>query len=101
MDHQLENPLDGAFTLDRIHCGIDAAVGWGGFSLTAAYRGMSLEADAVSLDGFSDLIQVGFLFPDTAWEVAARASATVSYCGRPRWLWPPLPGVTPAPIAVP
>jgi hypothetical protein len=33
--------------------------------------------------------------------VAARASATVSNTGRPMWLSPPLPGVTPATILVP
>jgi len=75
VDHSSENPLDGTFTLDRLNWGVDAAVGWGGFSLTAAYNAMSFEAAAVSVDGFSYLIQLGFLFPGTAWEIAARYSA--------------------------
>src|SRR5580704_2493687 len=33
--------------------------------------------------------------------VAARALATVSYTGRPRWVAPPLPGETPPTILVP
>ena len=45
VDHALENPLDGANTLDRLSWGVDAAVGWGGFSMTAAYNALTLEAD--------------------------------------------------------
>ena len=33
--------------------------------------------------------------------VASRASPTVSQTGRPRWVMPPLPGVTPPTILVP
>jgi|GEM_PF-1700305 len=76
VDHRFENPLDGNLTIDRLAYGVDAAVGWGGFSMTAAYNGSTVESDASgSTDGFSYLIQLGFLFPDTAWEIAARYSA--------------------------
>ena len=75
VDHRLENPLDGDQTIDRLTYGADAAVGWGGFSLTAAYNGVTLETGSDSVDAFSYLIQVGYLFPDTAWEIAARYSA--------------------------
>ena len=76
VDHRFENPLDDASTLDRLAWGVDAAVGWGGFSFTAAYSAMSIESDASgTTDGFSYLVQLGYLFPDTAWEIAARYSA--------------------------
>ena len=75
VDHRRENPLDGDQTIDRLAYGADAAVGWGGFSLTAAYSAVTLETNSSSADAFSYLIQVGYLFPDTAWEIAARYSA--------------------------
>ena len=36
VDHCVENPL-AHDTLERLTYGVDAAVGWGGFSMTAAY----------------------------------------------------------------
>jgi len=76
VDHQFENPLIEALTVDRINYGVDLAVGWGGFSMTAAYNGATLDSDGgADGDGFSYLVQLGFLFPDTAWEIAARYSA--------------------------
>ncbi len=74
VDHATENPLD-PFA-DRLSYGLDAAVGWGGFSFTGAYNLFTLENEAGdNLDGWSYLVQVGYLFPDTAWEIAARYSA--------------------------
>ncbi len=77
VDHRFENPLDSDATLDRLAWGFDGALGWGGFSMTAAYNAATLESggSGSSVDGFSYLLQLGFLFPDTAWEVAARYSA--------------------------
>ena len=44
--------------------------------MTAAYNGATWDGDVnVSSDSFSYLIQLGYLFPDTAWEIAARYSA--------------------------
>ena len=76
VDHRLENPLIESQTVDRINYGVDVAVGWGGFSMTAAYNGATFDGDVnVETDNYSYLIQVGYLFPDTAWEIAARYSA--------------------------
>jgi hypothetical protein len=44
VDHFIENPLNDAQTLDRLTWGVDGAVGWGGFSLTAAYSMVMTEA---------------------------------------------------------
>jgi hypothetical protein len=62
---------------DVLAAGLDLALGYGGWSLTAAY---SIEdvSDLASGSGgdastASWLFQLGFLFPGTAWEVAARA----------------------------
>ncbi|MFO0931267.1 MAG: porin [Planctomycetota bacterium] len=62
---------------DRLTWGADAAFGWGGFSFTAAYSAWDWQNDASNFDsdGFSYLIQAGYLFPGTAWEIAARYSA--------------------------
>ena len=72
-DHFLENLLVERGT--RLTWGVDGAVGWGGFSLTAAYNSTKLDktpGTASDFDGSSYLVQLGYLFPDTAWEVAAR-----------------------------
>jgi len=79
-DHALENPLVERAT--RFTWGVDGAVGWGGFSLTAAYNSAKWDktpGGATDFDGSSWMVQIGYLFPDTAWEIAARYSAyTVS-----------------------
>ena len=76
VDHLVENPL--VKKMDRLTWGVDAAVGYGGFSLTAAYSGVTWDNSdllGTTFDGFSWLVQVGYLFPDTAWEIAARYDA--------------------------
>jgi hypothetical protein len=61
---------------DRLTYGADGAFQYGGFSLTAAYSAFTWSPPdgigADDLEGFSYLGQVGFLFPGTAWEIAAR-----------------------------
>ena len=59
---------------DRLDWGFDAAAGYGSWSLTAAYNHTEWANDVgfSDIDGWSYLVQVGFLFPDTAWEIAAR-----------------------------
>ena len=60
-----------------LHAGVDVALGYGGFSFTGAFN---IE-DSTDVPGPGDvqstswLAQLGFLFPDTAWEIAARASS--------------------------
>jgi hypothetical protein len=74
-DHAQHNPLIRSW--DRFTWGLDAAVGYGGFSFTGAYN-MWTWSDAdigPDIDGASWLAQLGFLFPGTAWEIAARYSA--------------------------
>ena len=63
---------------DRLLVGGDLALGYGGFSLTGAFT----YADMTNSDiGFNDenwiiwLVQAGYHFPGTAWEIAARWSA--------------------------
>jgi hypothetical protein len=61
---------------DRLTWGVDAALGWGGFSMTAAYSMASWDfASGSDTDLSTWLVQVGYLFPGTAWEIAARYSA--------------------------
>ncbi len=74
-DHQQENPF--VKYADRLTWGVDAAFAWGGLSATLAYQATDWDAsNGVGLDitGFAYLAQVGYLFPGTAWEVAARYS---------------------------
>ena len=58
--------------------GVDVALGWGGFSFTGAYT-MATGADYIftgtDLDLTMWLAQIGYHFPGTAWEIAARASS--------------------------
>ena len=65
---------------DRAAYGVDAAFTWGGLSATAAYSMTSWELGddngGGNLDGDFILVQVGYLFPGTAWEVAGRWSST-------------------------
>jgi hypothetical protein len=62
---------------DATRYGVDAALGYGGFSFTGAYM-MGTDADHILAGGDIDytawLAQLGYHFPGTAWEIAARAS---------------------------
>jgi hypothetical protein len=64
---------------DWLSFGVDLALGYGGFSFTSAFT--ILEISDLVLAGGADfsatawLAQVGYLFPDTAWEVAARVDS--------------------------
>jgi hypothetical protein len=59
---------------DFLAYGADVALGYGGFSFTAAYSLFSIDAGSESFDQSAWLAQLGYLFPGTAWEIAARAS---------------------------
>ena len=75
IDHRTENLL--TQFADRLSWGVDAAIGWGGFSLTGAYNVLTWKTTGgvfPQVDGYSYLAQVGYLFPDTAWEIAVRYS---------------------------
>lgn len=70
---------DGPHTLwgDTLNFGADLALGYGGFSMTGAFTLGSVtdipgEAD---IDTTAYLVQLGYLFPGTAWEIAARYSS--------------------------
>ena len=62
---------------DRLAAGLDLALGYGGFSFTGAFTYFDLSGS----DIFNDeewmlfLVQAGFHFPGTAWEIAARWSS--------------------------
>ncbi len=75
VDHASENAI--SHNADRLTWGVDGAVGWGGFSLTAAYSMATWDNSDFGneFDGASWLVQAGYLFPDTAWEIAARYDA--------------------------
>jgi len=71
---------------DRLAAGADLALGYGGFSFTGAFTYIDLTGS----DLFDDetwllwLVQAGYHFPGTAWEIAARWSAynrTISAAG--------------------
>jgi hypothetical protein len=71
IDHDKSHTSNG----DELLWGIDAAAGYGGWSATAAYTVLSRSDDSGDDEGWSWLAQVGYLFPCTAWEIAARYSA--------------------------
>jgi len=74
-DHAEENAL---FKVgDRLSWGADAAATWGGFSATAAFSAGTWDGSDVgqNFDWMSWFVQVGYLFPGTAWEIAARYGA--------------------------
>ncbi len=75
VDHMTENAI--VHNADRLTWGVDGAVGWGGFSMTAAYNMATWDNSDIGqeFDGTSWLVQAGYLFPDTAWEIAARYDA--------------------------
>ena len=74
VDHRQENTL--VQFADRTSYGLDLAVGYGGLSLTAAYNVVTWDNQGAfpEIDTFSYLAQLGYLFSDTAWEIAARYS---------------------------
>ncbi len=52
------------------------ALGYGGWSFTGAYNlGTDEDGAGATLDTTMYLVQLGYHFPGTAWEIAARASA--------------------------
>jgi hypothetical protein len=58
---------------DRATYGADAAFGYGGLSVTAAFTVMDFSyLGGNTVKGTSYLAQVGYLFPNSAWEIAAR-----------------------------
>jgi len=59
---------------DILAWGIDVAAGYGGWSFTAAWNSFDRSNSDVSSDvtGWSWFAQLGYLFPDTAWEIAVR-----------------------------
>ncbi|MDJ0973518.1 MAG: porin [Planctomycetota bacterium] len=66
---------------DVLNAGIDLALGYGGFSFTGAFGIHQVnDADVGTFAGddfeaTTWLAQIGYHFPGTAWEIAARASA--------------------------
>jgi hypothetical protein len=84
VDHFFENDI--THYADRLTYGIDAAAGFGGFSFTAAYNMFDYEENETGPafwdEGSSWFAQVGYLFPDSAWEIAARYGGyTTDYVG--------------------
>ena len=61
---------------DATRFGVDLAMGYGGFTFTGAYTLITNEnAAGANLDSTAYLAQLGYHFPGTAWEIAARYSA--------------------------
>jgi hypothetical protein len=61
---------------DAIRFGVDLALGYGGFSFTGALTmGTDENAAGGEVDYVAYLAQLGYHFPGTAWEIAARYSA--------------------------
>jgi hypothetical protein len=78
--HRTSDRIDGPHTEfgTNLICGVDLALGYGGFSLTAAYTTGTQDdvaATTVDIDTTALLLQLGYLFPGTAWEIAARYSS--------------------------
>jgi hypothetical protein len=67
---------------DWLNFGVDLALGYGGFSFTGAFTIQDysdvLFIGGGDISGTVWLAQVGYLFPDTAWEVAARVDSYTS-----------------------
>ena len=62
---------------DRLMAGFDFALGYGGFSFTGALTYFDFKDSTIGIQDEQDLMalaQVGYLFPGTAWEIAARYS---------------------------
>ena len=77
--HYYEDRRDKTHTVfaDAIRWGLDLAVGYGGFSFTGAVTVASTELvpDTDDVNYLAILAQIGYHFPGTAWEVAARYSS--------------------------
>jgi hypothetical protein len=73
-DHASENPY--SKFANRLLWGVDLALGYGGWSFTGAYNFLTFDESDIGVDaeGWSWFAQLGFLFPDTAWELAVRYS---------------------------
>jgi hypothetical protein len=76
--HYYSDRTDGPHTSfgDSLNFGVDLALGTGGFSFTGAFT-LGNVADIpgeADIDTTIFLVQLGYLFPCTAWEVAARWS---------------------------
>ena len=71
-------------TTNALRYGADLALGYGGFSFTGAY---SMGRDENAADGTADyttwLVQLGYLFPGSAWEIAVRWDVYDSDQGTP------------------
>jgi hypothetical protein len=91
VDHFVENSI--THYADRMAYGVDAAFGMGGFSFTAAYNMWDYEENVVASfdEGSSYFAQLGYLFPDSAWEIAARYGGYTTdhtfdfQCGATEW----------------
>ena len=67
---------------DFLRFGVDLALGYGGFSMTAAISfqddsdvpTVPVSANTLSDEAIAFLVQLGYHFPGTAWEIAARYS---------------------------
>ncbi len=62
---------------NRLMFGGDVALGYGGFSFTGAFTYYKFNKSDVGIldeDWYLILVQAGYLFPDTPWEIAARWS---------------------------
>ncbi|MFM8386663.1 MAG: porin, partial [Planctomycetia bacterium] len=79
--HAYDARTDGAHSTvyDGLVWGLDLALGYGGFSMTAAYTVGAFDDNfgvaTADIDTTAMLVQVGYLFPGTAWEIAARYSS--------------------------
>lgn len=64
---------------DHLTFGADLALGYGGFSFTGAFTISTLSdfpaIGSTDVDNTAILLQLGYLFPGTAWEIAARFSS--------------------------
>jgi hypothetical protein len=64
---------------DNLAFGVDLALGYGGFSFTGAYTMVNWADNIFNAGNDVDvtmlLAQLGYLFPGTAWEIAARFSS--------------------------
>jgi hypothetical protein len=55
---------------DALRLGVDLSLGTGGFSFTGAFT--YFDNDLSGITAWGALAQAGYLFPDTAWEIAGR-----------------------------
>jgi hypothetical protein len=77
--HYYADRRDGPHAIlgDNLIIGADLALGYGGFSFTGAFTIGTMEDNPAvgTIDTTAFLLQLGFLFPGTAWEIAARFSS--------------------------